>query len=141
MLRVTDSLYIKKNETVSYAAIVQNDLSGVLMDGFTIVLKLSEVKDVVKVGHIAQSFATLLPKLRTIASSVGLVRITDTLYVKSYSAIRMIHNVDGYLRIRYGEDTLYGWPTWVSNEDCDSIIKEIVASNSENINNINNVIH
>ena len=137
MFKITDSLYIHKNENVTYATIVQNDLSGCPCEGFKIVLKTSGCNSPVNVGISTNtSFATLIPKLRTMASSLNLVRLTETLYIKSPSTIRMIQNVNGYLKIRLDEAYLSAWPSWVSNDDADSIMKEIM-NNCEVFNNSN----
>ena len=70
------------------------------------------------------------------ATSLNLVRLTETLYIKSPSTIRMIQNVNGYLKIRLDEAYLSAWPSWVSNDDADSIMKEIM-NNCEVFNNSN----
>jgi hypothetical protein len=130
MLKITDSLYIRQNEIIDYVSIVK-DLSG----GFCIVLKAAGQNSVVNSGYsIHTSFPTLLPKLRTIASSLGLTRLTETLYVRSANNIRMVYNDGGFLRVQYNLENLLAWPLWLPNNEITDMIKEIVNVSTININ-------
>ena len=125
MQKITDTLYIQKDEAVTYA-IVAYDMCG----NYGMFVKLAEQKDRFAVSRSA-AIEVLIPKLRQIASRIGLKRLTDTLYIGENIPIRMIHTTNGYLRIVLGNnETLDGWPTALDPEDANAMAQEIALSDA-----------
>ena len=126
MQKVTDSLYIQKNDIVSHILIV-TDISG---GGYKIVLKLSGQTDRVTL-HTSSSIDVLISRLRTIATRLNLRRLTETLYIHCNMRVRLVTILNGYITIIVGEnEVLDGWPTYLCPEDAALMASEIAAQES-----------
>lgn len=125
MQKITDTLYIQKDAVITYATIT-NDMCG----NYGVFLKFAEQKDRLTVSRSA-AIEVLFPKLRHIASRIGLKRLTDTLYIGENVPIRVIHTTNGYVRVSLGNgETLDGWPTAVDLEDANAMAQEIALGMS-----------
>jgi hypothetical protein len=125
MQKITDTLYILKDEIVPYA-LISHDMSG---GDYSLRMKISNT---LVTTCKSSTIDSLIQTMRTIASQLSMCRLTDTLYIHSDYRVNFVNITNGYIKVGLHDEILDGWPDYLCPEEAGVIALQIAECKYEN---------